>query len=64
MTTITTQLKTIIKTCGISRYELSRQTGVTQAALSRFVNHERGLTLASVDRLAKYLGIELKHKGK
>lgn len=46
-------------TANVSRYRIAQETGVTQAALSRFVRGERGLDLSSVDKLAAFLGLEL-----
>jgi transcriptional regulator with XRE-family HTH domain len=48
-----------IQSCGMSRYELSKLTGVDQAALSRFMSGERGLAVASLDLLAPVLGLQL-----
>lgn len=42
-----------------SRYALAKATGVSEGVLSRFVNGERDLRLATVDRLASALGLEL-----
>ena len=53
------QLRQIILDCGMSRYEIAKQSGVTEAALSRFVVGMRGLTTDTVDRLAKVLELEL-----
>ena len=36
----------------MTRYELAKLSGVSQAALSRFCAAERGMTTDSVDRLA------------
>lgn len=44
---------------GITRYQMSKDTGISQAALSRFVNGERGLGVDLVERLAEYLGLEI-----
>jgi len=44
---------------GQSTYRLERETGVSNAALSRFLRQNRGLTLETVDKLAKYLGLRL-----
>ena len=44
---------------GISRYRISKETGVEQSALSRFMSGERGLDLSSVEKLAAYLELEL-----
>ncbi len=53
------QLKRVIRTCGYSRYRIWKETGVSQAALSRFMSGERSLTLDTVDVLADFLGLEL-----
>lgn len=42
-----------------SRYRIAQRTGVSQAALSRFMTGERGLALESADKLAAYMGLEL-----
>ena len=60
--TISDQLRAAIAAAaevGISRYRISRETGVEQSALSRFVHGKQGLDLSSIDRLAAYLGLEL-----
>lgn len=53
------QLRAALDECGQSRYQVSRQTGISQPALSRFVNGERGLSLATIDALCEYLELEL-----
>ncbi|HEX8914160.1 MAG TPA: helix-turn-helix transcriptional regulator [Humisphaera sp.] len=47
------------KAAGVSRYRISRATGVEQSALSRFVNGKAGLDVGSVDKLAAFLGLDL-----
>jgi DNA-binding Xre family transcriptional regulator len=60
MATVSEQLRQAIERCGQTRYRISMETGIDQAALSRFVNDpDTGLTLASVDKLCSYLGLEL-----
>ena len=46
---------------GGSRSRLSAELGmgVSNAALSRFLRQNRGLTLETVDKLAKHLGLRL-----
>jgi transcriptional regulator with XRE-family HTH domain len=61
---LTDQLRGIIEDCGVSRYEICKQTGVDKAALSRFVSGERSLTLEAVDRMAAFLGLKLTGKRK
>jgi len=57
--TISEQLRAAILAAPVSRYRIAQETGVTEAALSRFVRGERGLDLSSVDKLAPYLGLAL-----
>ena len=56
---IETQLLRAIRQSDLSRYRLAKMSGVSQAALSLFVNGKRSLTLASAAKLAKALGLEL-----
>jgi transcriptional regulator with XRE-family HTH domain len=53
------QLRRAIEECGTSRYALARSVGVSDSALSRFMSGERGLTLATLDKLADALGLEI-----
>ena len=62
--TITEQLRKAIQTCGYSRYELSKRSGVEQSALSRFVCGGRSLTLPAVDAICKTLGLKLTQRAK
>lgn len=51
-------LREAVKTSGETRYRIAQETGMTESGLSRFV-HGGGLNLASLDRLAAYLGLRL-----
>ena len=54
------QLRATILTCGESRYAISKATGITEQALSKFVcGHQKGLSWDSVDILGKYLGLRI-----
>ena len=44
----------------MSRYRLAKVAGVSEAALSLFVNHHRTLTLTSAAKVAKALGLALR----
>lgn len=57
--TLSDQLRQIIADSGLSRYEISKRSGVDEAALSRFANGKRGLTTETLDRLGPVLGLEL-----
>ena len=60
--TLSEQLRQIIRTCGMSRYQIAKRSGVSEAALSRFAAGTRGLTTDSLDRLAEVLGLDLAPK--
>jgi transcriptional regulator with XRE-family HTH domain len=53
------QLREAIEACGTTRYALCRSVGVSQSALSRFMSGERGMNLATLDKLAEVLGLEI-----
>jgi plasmid maintenance system antidote protein VapI len=38
---------------------MSKDLGISEAALSRFVNGAMGLSLKSIDRISEYLGLEV-----
>lgn len=57
--TLTDQLRDAVRRSEVTRYRLSQELGIDQAALSRFVSGERGLSLEAIDKLAAYLGLRL-----
>ena len=57
--TVTDQLRAAILAAPLTRYRIAQETGISEAALSRFVNRSRGLDGSSIDILADYLGLEL-----
>ncbi len=56
---MTDVLKAAIKESGVSRYEISKATGILQTSLSRFMRGETSLRLDKADVLAEYLGLRL-----
>ena len=62
--TMTDVLKTAIEESSLTRYEISKATGILQTSLSRFVRGETSLRLDKADVLAEYLGLELVRKRK
>jgi len=46
-----------------SVYQISKEAGMSQIVISRFVSGERDIRLATADRLAKALGIEIASHG-
>lgn len=53
-------LREALESCGRTRAEVSRETGIDQAVLSRFVRRECTLHSDSADKLAMHLGLELR----
>jgi hypothetical protein len=53
------QLRTSIRDSGLSCYEIAKQAGTTPAVVGRFLKGERDLRLATADRLAAVLRLEL-----
>ena len=57
------QIRAAVESCGVSRYEICKQTGIQQAALSRFMGGT-GITTSTLDKLAEFLGLEVVVRGK
>ena len=64
MKTLSEQLRELIVKSGVSRYEISKQTGVSQAALSRFVLGHRGISGKAMDAVGAFLGLTITTKKK
>ena len=59
MTTMSDQVREAIKASGLTRYEIAKQSGVTEGALSRFMAGERDMTLRTLERIASLIGVRL-----
>ena len=57
--TLSEQLRAAIESSGLTRYRISQETGIDQAALSRFMSGEMGLSTNTLDKMADVLGLEL-----
>lgn len=53
------QLRAAVLKADVSRYKISKATGVAQGNLSNFVHGKAGLSLAHVDKLCDYLQLRL-----
>lgn len=53
------QLRRIVADCGLSRYEISKRTGIDEAVLSKFVHGQRGISTDSWDKLGDCLALRL-----
>lgn len=48
-----------IETSNKTRYRIAKETGISQAQLSRLMSGERGLSIGALERLADYLRLEI-----
>jgi transcriptional regulator with XRE-family HTH domain len=63
MPTLSEQLRDAIEKAGVSRYEISKATGVSQSTLSKFVLGTRpGLSFDAMDRVGEYLSLVIVKK--
>ena len=56
---ISRALRNTIRERGLTAYAAAKQAGVSVDAVQRFLNHQRGLTLATVDKLTSALELTL-----
>ena len=61
-TSLENQIRTAIEKSGLSVYRLAKDSGVSQPVLCRFVNGQRGITLATASKLVETLGLRLVSK--
>jgi transcriptional regulator with XRE-family HTH domain len=59
MAEIYDQIRKAIKASGKSRYRISKETGISEPALCRFMQNERGMSVERLEALAKHLGLEI-----
>jgi hypothetical protein len=63
MPKLSEQLRDAIEKADVSRYEISKATGVSQSTLSKFVLGTRpGLSFNAMDRVGEYLGLVIVKK--
>lgn len=63
MSKLSEQLRAAIVKANVTRYEISKATGVSQATLSKFVLGTRpGLSFDAMDRVGEYLGLVIVKK--
>ena len=58
------QLRRAVESSDKTRYQISKETGIDQGNLARFVNQGAGLSMDSVDKLCECLGLRLVVEGK
>ncbi len=63
MKPLSEQLREAIEKAPLSRYELSKRSGVSQSSLSKFVLRQRpGLSFDAMDRIGRVLELRLTWK--
>ena len=60
---LTDQLRQVIKDCGLTRYEIAKQTGIDESALAKFYNGHRGLSMEALNALGEFLELTI-HLGR
>lgn len=58
------QVRNAVEASGMSCYRISKETGLSEPTLSRFMSGERGLTMKALDTLADFLELNLTVGGK
>ena len=58
-TALTDQLRHFIEAGEMSRYELSKITGIDKAVLSKFVHGKCGLSMQSLDKIGEILNLQI-----
>ncbi len=53
------QIRKAVADSGITRYRISKDTGVDDGALSRFHHGKAGLSMDALDRIGAYLGLDI-----
>lgn len=53
------QVREAIRTCGVSRYRIWKETGVAQETLSRFMTGKGGLSIEALDKVAAFVGLQV-----
>lgn len=59
---MTEALRAAIRSSGRTQMQISRGTGIPQPNISQFLTGKEGITLKTADRLARFLGLELRAK--
>lgn len=56
---VSDQLRAAIEVADKSRYQLSKETGIAEAVLSRFMHRKGGLSMEGIDAIAESLELEI-----
>ena len=55
------QIRRAVDDSGLSRYRISKELGVAESTMSRFMSGKGGLSMEHLDALAELLGLRIAH---
>jgi len=56
---VSDQIRAAISAAEVTRYRISKDTGISESMLSRFMGGSRGLSMEALDTLGEYLDLEV-----
>jgi cyanate lyase len=56
---LTDQLRQAVNDCGLTRYRIAKETGISEATLSKFILRQRGLSNRAMDAVGEFLELEI-----
>ena len=56
---LTDQLRQAIDDCGLTRYQIAKETGIDESALAKFYNGRRGLSMEALNALGECLQLSI-----
>ena len=56
---LTDQLRQAIDDCGLTRYQIAKETGIDESALAKFYNGHRGLSMEALNALGEFLQLTI-----
>ena len=59
MKKLTDQLRQAIDDCGLTRYRIAKETGISEATLSKFALRQRGLSNQAMDAVGEFLELKI-----
>lgn len=56
---LTDQLRQAIDDCGLTRYRIAKETGISEPTLSKFYLGQRGLSMEALNALGEFLQLTI-----
>lgn len=56
---LTDQVRQAIEDCGLSRYRIAQETGISESTLAHFYNGHRGLSMEALNALGEFLQLTI-----